>query len=206
MRKGKNIKCLIMALTLLIASSVSNIAQADSVKKESIIVPEGTTIEEVSLNEIPEGIVPLEFETVEEAQQYFDNFNNLVKEEKIKNDKLKKQFNTENVNVLSVSATNDIVEVASWGNIPITVYLKANYGTTGSAHTGYISYISPFTTYSALPFSSFQQTNIGYSISSNQKDAYIYASGIVSLYVVIEDIGNIYSQPIDLGRTCYLAR
>ncbi len=88
-----------------------------------------------------------------------------------------------------------------------TVSLRASYGTTGASHTGTITYINPYTQFTGFTLGiEWNQSNIDYSIYSNQKDAYIYCNGTLNYYILVSGLIKVASKNLSLNRTCYLAR
>lgn len=98
-------------------------------------------------------------------------------------------------------------QVKEWEGYSARVKLLAYYGTTKPNHVGTVTYVSPYTTFTGVTlFASWNESVCDYHLYANQKDAYIFASGTVTIYLVIEGIGNILDLPVNLGRVCYLAR
>lgn len=190
----KRNKRILGALLLTLVLGINNIVFAADV--ESPPITEENLVD-VLPEDVPEGVIPMEFDSEEEAMAFIDKYiNNMVIEE------------PENVLDTQTRSTDRTLLVGEEAVGPTaSVKLYANYGTSGNASTGTITYIDPYTTFTGFTLGfHWEEKTIGYRIQSNKKDAYIYTSGQLDYYFILEGGIKLGSRKIDLGRTCYLAR
>lgn len=155
------------------------------------------SIKEIDISEIPADIGFIEFETAEEMQLYISNLESSLTS-------LEPSDVYLNINT---KATHGSAVVQSLKKLKATISLCINYGTTLDSHRGKISYISPYTMLTGYTVGMrWEQSNVGFEISSSGKDAYVYGNGVLSYYLVLENVSSLVSYPINLGGTVYLVR
>lgn len=164
----------------------------------------------IALEDIPENVTPLYFDSVQEAEEYLSSIdqsviehNNKVNKEfqKIKNDlKPAVQNNTNTLMATTLSTYNYSTIVDHYGTFPSSPYeinLHCNYGTSGP-HSGSILYCSASTTFDHITlFFTWSESSCNYYIAG--KDIYCYANGNLTYYIIIKSIGNVYSWSINLS-------
>lgn len=188
----KKIK-IILALSLILSFILSSTVFAQSLDSDTSI-----QLVAVSPEDVPEDVIPAEYNSLEEAIQFIEQ-----------NVKYNHEINKEPLflenNISRATNRNLLVDEHTFTGGSVKLY--ANYGTSGDASTGIITYISPYTVFDGFSLGyDWVEKSCGYTISSNKKDAYIYASGQLDYYLIIEGGIKLYSEHINLGRTCYLAR
>lgn len=184
--KFKRLITLLMAVVLSLSLSVPCFASENN----DIVF---TTI---PLDQIPDHVIPLEFDSEEEARAYILAATNQ-----------ENNSNSYENSSISPRATNGTatVDTYSVGAFSGTIALKVNYGTSGDNHTGYIKYVEAFTTYTGWTLGfEWKEARNGASITSSGKDVYAYSEGVLEWYIILEGIGKYYSQDISLSGYAYL--
>ena len=182
----------VIILTMILGTNCSVFASSE---KNQLITSEN--IIDVLPEDVPEGVIPMEFDSEKEAMAFIDQYiNNIVIEEPA----IILDQQTRATNKTILVGESDVGPTGS-------VKLFANYGTSGSGSTGTITYIDPYTTFTGLTLGfDWKEKSLGYKIASNKKDAYIYTSGQLDYYFILSGGIKLGSRTIDIGRTCYLAR
>jgi hypothetical protein len=104
-------------------------------------------------------------------------------------------------------STDDVILVDSQQIFVAKLSLMANFGTSGNNNTGTVTYVDPYTILTGLTTGiEWNESNIGYNLYANQKDAYIYANGTIDYYIFVDGLLKFGSDYLALGRVCYLAR
>ncbi|MGF7144644.1 hypothetical protein HNQ56_003076 [Anaerotaenia torta] len=178
----------ILSFSLIFVLCLSPVAASANDENTNI------SIKSATLEDIPEGIIPMQFNSEDEFQDYLKNF--------------KITYNYDNLtgaNSVGVMSTDDTVTVGSQSAGGATVTLYAAYGTSGDNHRGKITYCNPYTQLSGFTFAlTWTQSTIGAEIKSNEKDVYIYTSGVIDVWAILPGGVKIASYPINISRTCYL--
>jgi len=197
-----------LAIILFSTVGLSDVS-ASAKEKEQQIYTKGT----FSLDEIPEGVTPLYFNSVEEADEYIANINSSI----LANNELQKLQKNELQNIdnetfdpLSAASMQTYsVLVSQYGDFPISPYevkLNCNYTTSGD-HSGYIMNVDPYTSYEYITlFHTWTENACDYVISTSGKDIYVYAEGTLTYYFVIQGIGDVHSWPVSLSGWVYAIR
>lgn len=199
----KKLLTLLLTLILSLSFSVPCFASED----EAII------FKTISDSELPAGITPMEFKSEAEAKSFIlASSNNESSYQMISSIDMDKSLSSNTIISTSTvasgtDATIDVDSVTVAYGIMGTIYLKAHYGTSRPGKAGTITYINPYTEYTGFTYGfDWKESICSYSIRSGGKDAYIYAGGVLDWYLLIEGLLRVYSQPVSLGRICYLAR
>lgn len=195
-------------LTGILLIGISMYAQASEITKSSF------ELEVISLDEIPDEITPLRFDTKGDAEEFLTELEkNVSLENKNYSDlrdrvaEMRKEESNSTPSGISTYSTNYNMEVDVWSAYSCKVKLSARYGTTKSGKVGTVTYVSPYTTFTGITlFASWNESLCDYYLYPSEKDAYIFAEGTVTMYFIIEDIGNFIDLPVSLGRLCHLAR
>lgn len=166
----KKIYLMLLSMSIISCFNINTYANANdfgnnysenNVKIDNYATKENLTV--IDKNDVPEHIIPMQFDSDEQAIDYINsNFKNISNPYDIDEG-------------ISQLATDEDVFVDSAKAGVGTVTLRANYGTTGNSNTGKISYISPYITHTGYTLAiEWNESNKGYNILSNGKDAYIY--------------------------------
>lgn len=195
-------KKMIITLMAMMVFSFSIANSAVAAEKDEY--PLLADLKTISSEDLPDGIIPISFESQEEAEIFLSDLKNQISI--IESQRYLTADSNSNLDI-GILATNSNLLVQELNLYTCKISLYANYGTSGNSNTGTITYISPYTTMTGLTVGlDWTESNADYNISSNQKDAYIFANGTLNYYLLIEGLIKIGSDRVSLGRTCYLAR
>lgn len=146
----------------------------------------------------------LSFETNEEANQFSEN----IELELSRPIKLNPSNLGSVINQITPMSTNYDVIVAS-RNVAIfgKINLRVAYATSGSSHTGIITYQKAYTTFTGFTFGFGWDERICYSyVTASGKDIYAYTSGTLDYYILVEGFIKYYSVPVTLSGYAYAVR
>ena len=128
----KKIK-IILALSLILSFILSSTVFAQSLDSDTSI-----QLVAVSPEDVPEDVIPAEYNSLEEAIQFIEQ-----------NVKYNHEINKEPLflenNISRATNRNLLVDEHTFTGGSVKLY--ANYGTSGDASTGIITYISPYTVF-----------------------------------------------------------
>jgi|GEM_PF-2020375 hypothetical protein len=189
--KLKRTICLALGIMFLFGNSLSILAAPEYLEEQEII------LEDITHAQIPANVIPLEFDTEEEAIEFIKQ-NTLA----IQNTDELMYF----INPLSrVTTAHVVVSTMDFGIAKLS--LNASYTTSGNNKTGIITSISPYVAHSGFTLGVvWKEYNMGYTIANGGKDAYIYTNGCLEYYLLINGLIKLGAQNVGMGRTCFLAR
>ena len=145
---------------------------------------------------IPTGVIPMEFNTEDEAKNYISQM--LLDEVYIEDDCINIDFR----------GTDRTVTVATKRlGVAGKIHLKLSYGTSLPGNKGTIEYADAFTTTSGFSLGfNWVEDNIGTDIRPSGKDIYVYASGRIEYYILVNGVTKFYERDIDLHGTVSAVR
>lgn len=174
----------ILALSTIFVLAISNVSFGSVNQRVTV-----NDLKTISADEIPNGIIPKEFSSDEEAVKYLN--------------KVYSSMSIESGEKISESrSTNGNVTVATQrlGVLGGSISLKLRYGTSGDNHTGEVTYVDPYTTTSGITYSfEWREDNIGAEISSSGKDVYVYTDGVIIAYLLVDGLIKIDETPVSLS-------
>lgn len=185
----------IVVFSLICALFISTTTFASTLQISAQDIENGLI--DVNPEDIPEGVIPVKYDSLNEAIKYIQE--NIKSRKNIFEDRLLLPSLTRATNANLLVDEHDVTV----GKVKLYI----NYGTSGDSSTGTITYVSPYTVFEGFSMGyDWVEKSIGYNIASNKKDVYVYASGQLDYYVIVNGGIKVWSEHINLGRTCYLAR
>lgn len=193
----------ILSVLLVSILSVLLISPAATLAKSNV----GFTKKSISLDQLPDGAVPIFFDSQEEADAFIQKLDNNIQrnnkyaESFIKSNNL--DFSKAPVSAVSIAAATGYSYNAlagqyndSFPSSPYCIKLWCNYTTSGD-HSGTILSASCYTTVEGIIWpnkweQSTAYANIGY------KDISCYALGTMTFYIFVGGIGDIYSWNVTI--------
>ena len=150
----------------------------------------------VSPEEVPEGIVPMEFDSEESAVAYLNHiYSNMT------------LITGEDIPATYATNGNATVAEQRLGVLGGKVILKLRYTTSGNGNTGTITMLDPYTTTSGITYSfDWREDSIGAEIASSGKDVYAYSDGVIIAYLLVDGLIKLDETPVSLNGFVALIR
>jgi len=183
----KKFASLFLVLVFLFSSSTFTVqASGTAINRVDSIEPTITIIDE---SQIPEGVIPLEFESEEELNAYIEELGkqiaNMTTSEPVP------------INPRGRATTGTAYIASQNFGLGANVSLYVSYMTSLNNNLGAIVFADPFTSFTGYTFGFvWNQSSIGSYITSNGKNVYAYANGVVDQYLTITGGGGFGSIKI----------
>lgn len=155
----------------------------------------------VDINEadVPEGIIPMEFRSEEEAIEYIRGWH---EQSQINRNNL---LNTADLTEITTTATGTIVKnflVDSYDVGVGKINLLLNYTTSGDNHTGIIQDPYAYTQFTGWTVSYKWTPSVCEAVIMNSnKDIYAYATGVLEWYLHLPTGVKVYNERVSLNGT-----
>ena len=150
----------------------------------------------VSPEEVPEGIVPMEFDSDESAVAYLNHiYSNMT------------LITGEDIPATYATNGNATVAEQRLGVLGGKVILKLRYTTSGNGNKGPNKKIEPYKTTSGITYSfDWREDSIGAEIASSGKDVYAYSDGVIIAYLLVDGLIKLDETPVSLNGFVALIR
>lgn len=168
------------------------------------------TFKQISLADVPEGVVPAKFDTYEEAKQFIKK--NIINSENstiatadlvsTNNDEAIVNNNIMSITTLASTAADysSTVDTVSFGACGVNLYV--NYGTSGANHTGHVTYAEAHTKFTGFTLGFDWEANSCKAVIEG-KDIYAYCNGTLHYYLLIDGMINLYNRSVNLSGYAY---
>ena len=155
----------------------------------------------ISENDLPDGVIPMEFDSEEEAKLFILKIKNEL-------DKSERHSSVEipliNPLLRITQGTATVAQQFISAGLAV-ISLKINYTTSGNNNTGRITSVSPYTDFTGFTLGfGWTQSDVGYQITPSEKDVYVWGNGVLDYYILIEGGIRIYSENRSLSGMAYL--
>lgn len=175
-----------LAFLILFSANITTFADENiNVKNNSEFV-----VRDISIQQVPENIQLTEFNSMDEAYEYLlqiDKEINMAEKNPIHKLNLNSRYTTNGIIV-------DTTKVGAAGK----VYLKMNCSVSGKEITS----VDPYTELTGFTLGfDWTETSIGYSLKNNNQAVYVYASGTVDYYFIVNGTVKLGSRSVSLDGT-----